>query len=59
MKIVLYGTKNWASDLDYNPKLTMSFCSAPVYSLKDNQFIYNSSKIGTKSAIVTYNQIIS
>ena len=42
----LYGTKNWASDINYDPGLTMSYQSKHVYSLKDNQFVYNSSKIG-------------
>ena len=42
----LYGSKNWMSDLIYEPELTLSYKNINVSSLKQNQDIYNSSKIG-------------
>lgn len=42
----LYGNKNWMSDLIYEPELTLSYKNVEVYSVKQNQDIYNSSKIG-------------
>ena len=42
----IWGTSNWGTD-NYNmPHLNLSFDARPVYSLKHNQDIYNSSKIG-------------
>lgn len=41
----LYGTPNWATDLIYEPDLTLSYKHKQVYSLKHNQDIYNGSKI--------------
>ena len=41
----LYGTNNWQK-LQYYPQLTMSYQNKVIYSFKDNQDIYNSSKIG-------------
>lgn len=41
----LFGTNNWASDLSYDPILTLSYNPQKVYSLKHNQDIYNASKI--------------
>ena len=42
----IYGTPNWYKDLPYEPELTLSYINKYVYSLKHNQDIYNSSKIG-------------
>ena len=42
----LYGSKNWISDLTYEPEVTLSYKNVNVFSLKQNQDIYNSSKIG-------------
>lgn len=41
----LYGTPNWATDLIYEPDLTLSYKNKNVYSIKHNQDIYNGSKI--------------
>lgn len=41
----LYGTPNWATDLIYEPDLTLSYKNKKVYSIKHNQDIYNGSKI--------------
>lgn len=41
----LYGTPNWATDLLYEPNLTLSYKQKQVYSIKHNQDIYNGSKI--------------
>jgi glycosyltransferase involved in cell wall biosynthesis len=42
----LYGTRNWMTDLAYEPWITTNYKSPLIYSLADNQRIYNSSKIG-------------
>ncbi len=42
----IYGTKNWITDTYNKPNLILNFINTPVYSLKHNQDIYNSSKIG-------------
>ena len=42
----IYGTRSWITDIDNEPDLIMSFVDKTVYSLKDNQDIYNSAKIG-------------
>ncbi len=42
----LYGSPAWLALLDYYPRLAMAFNYEQVYSLKHNQDIYNSSKIG-------------
>lgn len=41
----LYGTPNWATDLIYEPDLTLSYKNKKVYSIKHNQDIYNRSKL--------------
>lgn len=42
----LYGDKLWITDTYNEPEVIMSYVDKDVYSLKDNQDIYNSSKIG-------------
>ncbi len=42
----IYGTPNWYRDMPYEPDLTFSYMNKYVYSLKHNQDIYNSSRIG-------------
>ena len=42
----LYGTKNWGNTYYFNMDLNMSYIDKLVYSVKHNQDIYNSSKIG-------------
>ena len=42
----LYGNQYWMVDLPWDPFLTLSYKNKVVYSLEDNQNIYNSSKIG-------------
>lgn len=42
----IYGTESWKNNLEYNPELYLSYKNKSVYSLKHNQDIYNSSKIG-------------
>ena len=42
----LYGNQNWMYDLPWDPLLTLSYKNKIVYSVEDNQNIYNSSKIG-------------
>jgi len=42
----IYGTESWKNNLEYNPELYLSYKNKLVYSLKHNQDIYNSSKIG-------------
>lgn len=42
----LYGTANWRSDTYNEPWLILSYKNKAVYSIKHNQDIYNSSKIG-------------
>ena len=44
--LTLYGTPNWQSDYFYRPDLTLSYSNKKVFSLKENQDAYNSSKIG-------------
>ncbi len=44
--LVVYGSKNWASDLADDPFLTLCYNNKLVHTLKDNQEIYNKSKIG-------------
>lgn len=43
--LALYGTRNW-TDLLHAPELVMSYRKTPVHSLRQNQDIYNHSKIG-------------
>lgn len=42
----LYGTANWRCGRYNKPWLALSYKSTPVYSIKHNQDVYNSSKIG-------------
>ena len=42
----LYGTISWINVLDFYPEIALSFINKKVYSLQDNQDIYNSIKIG-------------
>ena len=42
----LYGTISWINVLDFYPEIALSFINKKVYSLHDNQNIYNSAKIG-------------
>lgn len=42
----LYGNSEWQSDNYNDPGLIFSYVNTPVYSLKQNQDIYNSHKIG-------------
>lgn len=42
----IYGTKSWIHNLEYNPELILSYKDKLTYSIKHNQDIYNSSKIG-------------
>lgn len=42
----IWGTPNWATDTYNEPKLILNYHKEIVYSIKDNQDIYNSSKIG-------------
>lgn len=42
----IYGTKSWIDNLPFNPELVLSYKNKSVYSIKHNQDIYNSSKIG-------------
>lgn len=42
----LYGTPEWIFDNYNEPEVILSYINKPVYSLKHNQDIYNSSKIG-------------
>ncbi len=42
----LYGNRAWLTDLPHEPEITLSYRNKHVYSIKDNQDIYNSSKIG-------------
>lgn len=42
----LFGTENWAQDYIYHTDLTLSYSYRQVCSLKDNQDVYNSAKIG-------------
>ena len=42
----IFGTKSWSEDYFNEPYLILNFNPTPVYSLKHNQDIYNSSKIG-------------
>ena len=44
--LVLYGSASWGTDLPYEPDLTLSFNKKIIYSMQDNQDVYNSSKIG-------------
>lgn len=43
--LALYGTSNW-TDLPHEPELVMSYKNTPIHSLKQNQDVYNRSKIG-------------
>lgn len=42
----IYGTQNWINDYYNEPYLILNFDRTPIYSIKHNQDIYNSSKIG-------------
>ncbi len=42
----IWGTPNWANDIYNEPWLILNFHKELVYSIKHNQDIYNSSKIG-------------
>lgn len=44
--INIWGTPNWASDFYNEPWLILNFHKKAVYTIKHNQDIYNSSKIG-------------
>ena len=52
----LYGLTSWRSLLYYDLDLAMCFDDTPIISLKDNQQIYNSSKI---SINISHKQAIS
>lgn len=41
----LYGNENWLNDLTQEPNLVMSYKNKLIYTIKENQQIYNSSKI--------------
>ncbi len=41
----LYGGTNWLETASHSPLLALSFISKPVFSLKHNQDIYNSSRL--------------
>lgn len=42
----LYGTENWGNEYYLNIDLNFSYVNKKVYSIRHNQDIYNSSKIG-------------
>jgi len=42
----IYGTSGWMEDNYNEPGLILNFDKTPVYTLKDNQNTYNTSKIG-------------
>lgn len=42
----IWGTPNWANENYNEPYLVLNYHKEPVYSLADNEFVYNSSKIG-------------
>ncbi len=42
----IWGTPNWADDTYNEPWLILNFHKEPVYTIQDNQNVYNSSKIG-------------
>ncbi|NMB57350.1 glycosyltransferase [Candidatus Beckwithbacteria bacterium] len=44
--LAIYGTKNWIEDLPNELEIILSYKNKLVYSLKHNQNLYNSSKIG-------------
>ncbi len=46
MGLELYGTENWDSTYYNDSKLNMAYIRKKVYSVEDNQDIYNRSKIG-------------
>ena len=41
----LYGSRGWLTNAKYYPGLALAFNSKTVYSVQDNQDIYNSSKL--------------
>lgn len=42
----IYGTESWMNDSYNEPNLILSYQSKVIYSLKNNQDVYNSHKIG-------------
>lgn len=42
----IYGTKSWINNLEYQPEIILNYKNKSIYSIKHNQDIYNSSKIG-------------
>lgn len=44
--LCIYGTPNWGTDMPFLQKLSLCYNNKLVYSLQDQQNIYNSSKIG-------------
>ena len=42
----LYGTENWQNTYYFHSNLNMSYINKKVYSIEQNQDIYNTSKIG-------------
>lgn len=42
----IWGTPNWASENYNEPYLVLNYHKEPIYTLADNEFVYNSSKIG-------------
>lgn len=42
----IFGTKNWVTDNYNEPFIILNYDKTPVYSIKHNQDIYNTSKIG-------------
>lgn len=42
----LYGTRSWLTEYHYNSRLNCAFVDKKVWSVSDNQNVYNHSKIG-------------
>lgn len=42
----LYGTSNWISEYFYRSRLSLCFSEKKIYTLEDNERVYNSAKIG-------------
>jgi len=43
--LTIYGTTNWGTDIPNNSSLSLCYNPEKIYSLKQNQNIYNSSKL--------------
>ena len=46
----IYGTPNWGSKFFFDMNINFDFVAIPICSVSENQFIYNSSKIGISIA---------